>query len=187
MNWLFDQPLAIVVIGVLTLVALGAAWAVTGRRELVQALVVVFLLMVAGLVVERLVVTDREAIEATLLQIARDVQSNKMNAVVAHVYSGAPELKKKAESELPNYRFTECRVTKIHTIEVDAKAQPRKAVAEFNVMASGSFKTDLGELTDTVPRWVRLHMVRDKDGRWNVQDYEHDDPTRFIMKDTQPN
>jgi hypothetical protein len=37
------------------------------------------------------------------------------------------------------------------------------------------------ELTDTVPRWVKLQMLREKDGRWAVAEYEHDDPQRMIM------
>jgi hypothetical protein len=183
MNWLYEQPLAIVVVGVLVLIALGAAWSATGRQELMYALATAFLLMVAALVTERLVVTDREAIEATLLTIAKDVQSNNIHALTSHVYSGAPELKQKAEAEMPNYHFTECRLTKIHNIEVDVKAQPRTAVAEFNVVATGSFKAEGMEVSNTIPRWVRLNMVREKDGTWAVQNYEHDDPTRFMMKD----
>ena len=184
MNWLYEQPLAIVVIGVLVLIALGAAWSATGRQELIYALATAFLLMVAALVTERLVVTDREAIEATLLMIAKDVQSNNIRALTSHIHSGAPGLKQKAEGEMPNYHFTECRLTKIHNIEVDVKAQPRIAVAEFNVMASGSFKAEGMEISDTIPRWVRLNMVREKDGRWTVQNYEHDDPTRFMRNES---
>ena len=185
MNWLYEQPLAIVVIGVLVLIALGVAWSATGRRELLQALVVALVLLIVGLIVERVVVTDREAIETTLLQIARDVESNSLRAVTSHVYSGAPELKQKAAGELPRYRFTECRVTKIHKVEVDPKAQPRSANVEFNINASGSFKDGGFELSEArIPRWIRLNMVREKDGRWTVQNYEHDDPARFLMKES---
>src|SRR5947209_10465581 len=131
---------------------------------------------------ERLVVTDREAIRATLLEIARDLQHNDHRRVVSHIYSGQPELKRKAEAELPNYRFSECRITRIHSIDVDTSASPHSAVAEFNIIATGSFKEGGYEFTDTIPRWIRLHLVREKDGRWGVQDYEHDDPQRMIMQ-----
>ena len=36
-----------------------------------------------------------------------------------------------------------------------------------------------------IPRWVKLHLVREKDGRWTVQEYEHDTPQRGFMN--QPN
>jgi hypothetical protein len=187
MNWLFEQPLVIVIVGVLLILGLGAAWSSTGRRELLYAVGVAGMLMIAGLIVERFTVTDREAIEATLQEIARDVQSNNHRAVLSHVYSGAPELKQKAEAELPNYRFTECRVTKIHTVDVDDSAEPRSAIIEFNVIASGSFKAEGFDVTDTVPRWVRLHMVREKDGAWSVQNYEHDSPQRMIVNQPDEN
>ena len=182
MNWLFEQPLVIVVVGVLLLVLLGAAWSATGRKELLYALAATLALVAAGLVVERLVTTDREAIEATLVAIAKDVESNNRHAVVRHVYSGAPELKAKAEAEMPNYKFTECRVTKIHLIEVNATSEPRSAVVEFNVIASGSFKEGMLEISDaSIPRWVKLHLVREQDGRWAVQNYEHDAPQRMLL------
>src|SRR2546430_16524534 len=103
MSWLFENQLAIVALGIVLMLALGAAWSATGRKELLYGVGVAFALMVAGLIIERLVVTDREAIHATLLQIARDVQSNNRAPVRRHVYSGNQELKRKAEGELPNY------------------------------------------------------------------------------------
>jgi hypothetical protein len=183
MTWLYEQPLVIVLVGVAILVALGAAWSATGRKELLVALGVALALMVVGLVVERLVVTDREAIEATLLEIARDVQSNNQRAVARHIYSGAPALKQRAEAEMPHYRFTECRITRINAVNVDERAQPRAAIAEFNLIASGSFHEEGLEISDaSVPRWVRLHMVRERDGRWAVQDYEHAPPQQMIFE-----
>jgi uncharacterized transporter YbjL len=182
MTWLFEQPLAIVALGVALLVAVGVAWSATGRKELLYGLGVVLALLVAALVVEQLVVTDREAIRATLQQIARDVQSNNHRALRRHIHSAAAELRQKADAELPRYRFTECRVTRIHRLDVNGQAQPRQAVVEFNVIASGSFRVDSFEFDDTIPRWVRLHLVREPDGRWTVTDYEHDDPQRFMMR-----
>jgi hypothetical protein len=183
MNWLFEQPIVIVLIGFVVLLALGAAWSATGRKELLYALGVTLLLIFVGLVVEKLIITDREAIRATLLVIARDVQSNNIRAIVGHVHSSNPELKQKAEAELPNYRFTECRITKIHLINVDARSEPRSAIVEFNVIASGSFKEAGIELTDTaIPRWVKLHMGREKDGRWTVKQYEHAAPQQMLFE-----
>ena len=128
MTWLFEQQLVIVALGVGLILALGAAWSASGRNELLYCLGAAFVLLIAGLITERMVVTDREAIHATLLTIARDVQNNNRRAVLAHIYSGAPELRKKADAELPSYQFTECRVTKIHKIEVDRSAEPHSAI-----------------------------------------------------------
>jgi hypothetical protein len=181
MNWFFEHELIVVALGVATILALGAVWSSSGRKELLYAVGVVFALLIAGLIVERVVITDKEAIEATLKQIARDVKSNNRGAVARHIHSAAPSLKQKAEAELPNYDFTECRVTKIHLIDVDPSTEPRSAMVEFNVIASGTFKQPGFEVTDTVPRWVKLHLLREPDGRWTVAEYEHDNPQRMIL------
>jgi len=183
MTWLYEQPPIIVALGVAIILGLGAAWSASGRKELLFGIAAVLVLTIAGLIVERQVVTDREAIRGTVLQIARDVQSNNRQAVLRHIYSGAPDLKQKAGAELPNYQFTECRVTKIHRIDIDDSAEPRSAIVEFNVIAAGTFKPPgfPGEVTDTIPRWVRLQLLREKDGRWAIEGYDHDSPQRMIM------
>jgi len=184
MNWLYEQQLVIVVIGVALILGLGAAWSGSGRKELLFAIGGVLLLLIAGLVVERLVVTDREAIRATLAQMAHDVQNNNRRAIIEHIYSGAPQLKQQVESELRNYHFTECRITKINRIDVDDHIEPRSAIVEFNVIGSGSSAKDpIGEV-EHFPRWVRLQMIREKDGRWTVAEYEHDSPERMLFDDS---
>src|SRR5207244_5396220 len=69
MSWLYESQLVIVALGVALILALGAAWSATGRKELLYAMGVVFILLVACLINERLVVLDREAIRATVLKI----------------------------------------------------------------------------------------------------------------------
>ena len=183
MNLLLEQPLAVVIGGVILGLVAGIAWSSSGRKEWLIGLGLVVVLTIVGLIVEQLVVTDREAIETTLAQIARDVESNNLRAVLSHVSSNNPDLQHKAEAEMPDYRFDECRVTKVHDIDVDASQEPRSAVVEFNVIASGSFSEGGVELTgQQVLRWVQLHMVREKDGQWRVQDYKHDDPQTFMQR-----
>jgi hypothetical protein len=179
MLWLYEQPLVIVALGVALILALGAAWSASGRKELLIASGLAFVLLVAGLIVEKVVVTDREAVRATVLRIARDVQNNNRQAVLSHIYSGSPQLKRQAEGELPKYHFTELRITRIHLIDVDRQAEPRSAIIEFNVIGSGSERG--GVEIEHIAQWVKLHMLREKDGRWTVADYEHDSPERMIV------
>ena len=146
-----------------------------------MALGAIVVFTIVGLVIEQAILTDREAIEATLTEIARDVESNNIRALVRHIATGATEVQQAAEAEMPKYRFEECRVTKVHNIDIDATQEPRSAIVEFNVIATGSFSEGGFELTgQQVYRWVQLHMVREKDGRWKVQSYKHDDPQHFL-------
>jgi hypothetical protein len=110
------------------------------------------------------------------------VESNNVRAAIRHIHSKAPrQLQQRVETELPNYQFKECRITRIHQVEIDAQSEPRSAIVEFNVVATGTFQQSGMELTDTVRRWIRLHMVREKDGRWAVQDYQHASPERMMF------
>jgi hypothetical protein len=182
MSWLFEQPLIIVLLGMAATLALGALWSATGRKELLYAAGGALMVLVAGLITERLVVTDREAIRLTLAEIARDVKNNDHRALVQHIDASAPQLKQKALAEMPNYNFDECRITRIHLVDVDPSAEPRSAITEFNIVVTGTFRVSDFEGSGTYARWIRLHLVRDKNGHWKVADYEHDDPQRMIMR-----
>ena len=183
MSWLFEKPVFIVVLGIVIAVLVGAAWSASGRKELLYALGVIVGLVVVGLIVERAVVTDSEAIRATLVEIAHDVQSNNVQRVTRHIAASKGQLVQKAQAEMPNYRFTECRVTKIHKIDVSAANEPRTAVVEFNIVATGTFRQGSIEVADTrVPRWIRLEMVLEPDGAWRVQDYHHEAPQQMMFE-----
>jgi hypothetical protein len=179
--WLFDAPLYIVLIALVLGVLLGVAWTSSGRKELLYALGALVLLTVVMLIAERLVVTDREAIRAKLAEIAGDVEANDVERVTAHIAKGNPSLVQEAQNEMPHYDFTECRVTKIHKIDVDASAEPRSAVVEFNVRVDGKFGQGGLEIRGPGLRWIQLHMVREEDGQWRVQDYDHAPPQQFMM------
>jgi hypothetical protein len=179
--WLFDHPLSIILIGVVLGVFVGGTWTATGRKELLYALGAVVALTVAWLLVERFVVTDREAVHATLREIARDVQTNNVQKVLGHIAKGNPSLVARAQAEMPNYKFSECRVTKIHKTDIDAASEPRSAMVEFNVVVTGTFSQGGFEASGRYPRWVQLQLVREGDGQWRVQSYDHAQPQQFLL------
>ena len=76
---------------------LGTGWLKTGHRGLLAAAVVAVLLTISAVVVERVVDTDREKIEATLHQIAALVQQNRIAEVVQYAHSGSPLVRRQAE------------------------------------------------------------------------------------------
>lgn len=189
MNWLLDRPLFIVLWGVVICIPIAIGWVASGRKEVLYGLIAALVLVAGLLITERLVTSDREALEITLQQIARDVESNDPQAVLGHVYSGAPALKAKAQQELPNYQFTQCRITRVHEIVVNSQDQPKSAVIQFNVAAAGSFKAEGMELTASkeqpIMRYVELKMRQEADGRWTVEDYSHAEPQAFMFDPNQ--
>jgi hypothetical protein len=155
---------------------LGAMWAATGRREPLWGAAVLIALMPVLWIVERLVVTDREAVETTLHVIAADVKSNNRAAVMSHIYSQAPLLRQQAQGEIANYQFTECKINKIHSIEVNSESKPRSAAAEFNVYVSGTFQVGNEPFTGDFFRRIHLDLVQEADGQWRVANYSHENP-----------
>src|SRR5690349_698611 len=137
--WLLESPYTIVALGVAIIFALSAAWTATGRQELLYALAAAIALLFAALITERLIVTDREKIQATLKEIARDVKNNDHRRIVSHIHSSATAIKQKAQAELPKYHFTDFRITRINSIEIDRSADPPSAVVELNVVGGGTF------------------------------------------------
>lgn len=179
MTWLFEPSLTfwlMLVFLLLTAVLLAAMWVATGRREPLWGAAGVVLLLPLLWLMERLVVTDREAIEATLHSIAADVKGNNRSAVMSHIGAGATSLRHRAEAEIPNYTFTDCKVNQIHRIEVNAADRPRSAEAEFNVYVSGSFKIGNETFNGDFFRRIHLWMRRESDGQWRVENYDHSSP-----------
>lgn len=179
MSWLFDQPLYIVLCGIAVLVPLAVLWISSGRKELLYILGVGLVILAALLVVERLVVSDREAIDQAIHRLARAVEKNDVPGATGFFHSSAAALKRKAQAEMPNYRFTRCQITQVHKIEVASSVQPPTAVVEFNVVVGGSFKlAGAGEYsTDNAGRWIQLQMRKEPTGEWRVTDYDHREPT----------
>jgi hypothetical protein len=186
MNWLFDRPVYVALLGVMFCVPIAIAWVMTGRKEVLYVLAVAFSIFVGLLIMERMVVSDREAIEATVQQIARDVQANDHPAVQRHVYSGSPKLLKEVQAELSNYKFIECRITSQPEVEVNAKDQPRSAQVTFLAAAAGDFKYEGMSASATkeapIRRRITLNMRKEADGRWTVESYAHEDITREFFK-----
>ena len=190
MNWLFDRPVYVALMGVVLCVPIAIAWVMTGRKEVLYALAAAFVIFVGLLIMERMVVTDREQIEATVLQIARDVQANNHQAVLSHIYSGSPQLKQKAQSEIANYVFTECRVTKAPEVEVNINDHPRSAKVSFLAAAAGDFKYGGASASFSkeapIRRRIIFKMRKEADGRWTVEDYGHQDITKEFMDPKSP-
>lgn len=183
MNWIFDQPLIIVLLSVAVLTGVAITWITTGHKALLYVLIAGVALAALLLVVERMVVTDREAIDATLQQMARDVASNVPAKITQHISPSAPSLQAQANAEMPNYKFSTLRITKIHEIKVNADAEPRTAVVEFNIIATGTFKAGSDVLADAnIPRWVQLDLVKDPDGAWRVKNYQHAPPQQMLFE-----
>lgn len=181
MDFLFESPLTIVALAAALVLACGAAWIQLGDNRILFGVVAVIVGAIGLLVLERRIVTDREAVDATILELAEHIKHNRAEAIAGMVARGTPEIAAAARSEMASHKFTDCFVTKIHKIEINAKHQPPEAIAEFNASASGSFMNGQWN-QDGIQRWLRVTFWKEPDGKWRVAAYEHAEPQAFMFK-----
>jgi len=174
MEWLWEKPLFIVIMGLLTAVILGGLWLQTGRKRALYALLVALGVMGLLLVVERVVETDRERIDALLHHVARLVERNDIDAALRFAHSKADSIRRQARAELPLYEFHRIRIKQNLEITVDAKRSPATAVARFNVTVVLSDRSGL--LKDRhIPRFVVVRFEKEGE-EWRATHYRHHEP-----------
>jgi hypothetical protein len=177
--WILDNeynPFLLAFLGCVACMGAFVAWISTGRKEALFAFGGLIILFVALIITERMLISDREAIEATLLKIAQNLKANNREAVYAAIHPKVPSLRGQAESELPQYTFEDCRITQITETTVNADAKPKTAMTEFYVAAKGSFREGGQSYTGDPRRIIKLHLEQDTDGQWKITDYSHRAP-----------
>ncbi len=102
---LFENPWWIIFTGVIIEAVLGIILYRTGRGALVWAMLAVLVLMVSGVIVERLVVTERERVEMTLDGIVAALEANDLNRVLSYVALEAVETRRRAAWAMSASKF----------------------------------------------------------------------------------
>jgi hypothetical protein len=179
MSVIFEEPVLPVVLGIITAIILGFAWLQTGRKQFIYGLVAVIAMIIALVVVERMVVTDREAIDSLLRQGAKAVERNDLPGVLRLVHSQAPDIRAQAEAEFPKYRFERVSIKNNLKITIDQSKTPTEAEATFNVVVVGSDREGTIE-HQQVPRYVIINLRKDGDA-WRIYSYEHRNPAEGLL------
>ncbi len=164
-----------IVLGVGGLCAAGLAgffWTQTGNKPAGWTAIALLLLTLGLVALSVQIETDQEKITSMLHNVASGLQRNDHAYVIRHIHPEASATVQRAKTELPRYKFSEARVTRIKAITVDATRKPETAVAEFNVVVALTFDGYSGQ----VPRFIKLYLAK-SDGVWLVRDYEHSEPT----------
>ncbi|MCA9132734.1 MAG: hypothetical protein KDA45_06255 [Planctomycetales bacterium] len=179
-GFFLESPWMLGICGVVLFAAAVLVWTQTGMRAALFAALAVAALSLGLLFVSLRVQTDRELIAQTIDDAAHALKQNNWERVASFIDPGATEVVTRAKNELPQYQFSEARVTRIKSIAVNSHTRPPTAVAEFNVFVAlerqgQEFK---------VPRFVKIYFMQ-KGGRWLVRDYEHFEPTAGF-RDTPP-
>lgn len=178
MTWIVEEPIYILVLGILMLVFLGFLLVQTGSRIILHAMLGVAAFTVGLLILERSVETKKEQIEAALHDMARDVEANDLDAIYSHVYSAAPKILARAQREFPRYTFHDVNIKNNVEVTFEREHKPPKAFVTFNVVVDVQRE---GIRHRRVPRFVRVTLIQEE-GRWRVAEYSHQNPVNAMKR-----
>jgi len=166
MTWLTEDPTPIYVVAGMAAAVFVALVYFTGRAVWLLGVVVALGIMGAVLLIDVLVITDRERIEDVIAQGAEAVKSNDINHVLPLISPNAPELQDLARRTMQMFKFADVRVTSTPDIVVNKLTSPPSAKANFSAVAHVRMPTS-GTSTQPVPRRVELRFAWEGD-RWLV-------------------
>lgn len=171
-SFFLESPLLLGASGCLIVSLAVFLWIQTAHRAALYgafaALAATIVLVLLSIQIE----TPREQIEKTIQEVADAVENNRVEEVLEYLHPGAVVGRRHVEQEMPRYKFTEARVTRMHSIAVNHATNPPTAIAEFNVIVDVSAHGQSAR----VPRFVRAYFTY-SDGKWLVNDYEYDNAT----------
>jgi len=91
MTTFFETPIPLVLAGLFLLAVFGPLAKLTRKKSSFIAVGAAVLLIVLGIAIERLVETDREAIESALKGAVEELEANDLEATLAYISEDAKE------------------------------------------------------------------------------------------------
>lgn len=170
--WILEDPLPTIGALAAALVACGYWLYAGGDRWAIATAVVAGLLGGGLLVMEQLVETDREKIEAILFASAAAVERNDFEGVSRYVSDAAPEARSQLRWVFDKVDFERVTIKNNLDITVRDDLDPPLAVATFNVVVTG--KLGSGAAVQA-PRSVELRW-RKENQQWRVSAFRHQAP-----------
>ncbi len=174
MTWLLEEPLQILFVGTLVVAVAAVAWVQTSHPRALLGLIAAVALLALGLLVERLVVTSAEEVEATLQAAARALESNEPEQVIALVADSSSRLRNEIRSALATVRVEKISIKSNLRVTVAPGRPPAAAEAFFNAVATLKPRGVDSGMT-IVPRRVVVRFRRQQQ-QWKIVDYETFDP-----------
>lgn len=139
MSWLFEDPTLLIAAGVLLEVLLAVALVKSGRAMLMLVMAGVLALMLGGVFIERMVVTEREQIEATLEGVSQALEANDVEGVLAWIDADALALRSEVRLTVPPAHISEVRLFDLQ-INVNHYVTPPTAQADFTGRIRGTYR-----------------------------------------------
>jgi hypothetical protein len=173
-----ESPWPVLVIGLAAEAILAVILVRTGRGVLLGAMAAVAVVVGIGLLLERLVVTDRKLVAHSIDAAAAALEANDLPRLLELLAPDAAETRQAATQALQEGEFIQVRIYGLE-VAVVRTTSPPTAKATFNVIATGKFRRgEFGQQTlRPFPMIVRLRWEA---GRWLITGHEFvEDPRRI--------
>ena len=162
---LLEDPTPIISFGVIALVILGVTLAWTGRGFLLWIMAAVIALCGLGVLIERLVVTERERVKMVFEEGRQAVTANDLKRTLALVDPKYTEAVQFVEAAMRRYEFHSA---KIGSLEIEINDAARPLTARANVSGSAGFRDRQGQFPyDGYPARLEVELRKEGD-RWLI-------------------
>ncbi len=160
------------------LILIFIAFAVHSREKVMLKVAMgIAVITVAIVTCEQLVVTQREEVIDRIYSLADSVQRNDFATTMDFFSDDYTETRQRANAEMPQYDFQNCRVSGIFKFNL-LESTPPTAEIQFNV--SVTVRVDNGAEPLWGQRRIKLTLEKDEEGVWKIIDYSHSDPRSGI-------
>ncbi len=164
-----ESPWPVLLIGIAVEAVLAVLLLRTGQGRFLWAMLGVAALTLAGLLVERLVVTEREEVTDTLDACVAAVEANDLNRLLNYVSPTATQTRADARFVLGRALFETVWISNLE-ITINRLTSPPTAKAKFKAWVTG--RDRLGEIPyRSEPIAVTVTLRKEK-GHWLVADYD---------------
>ena len=174
MAFLLESPWPVLFAGIAVETGLAIALLRTGQGKLLWWMLLVGALTLAGFGVERLVVTDREAVTNTLDTAATAVEDNDLERLLDCISPSAQQPRNQSRWVLDRFDVDKAW---IRNLEIDFNYLTSPPTAHAHFQAVGTGRDRKGQVPyNTYGQRVVVHL-RQKGDRWLVTGYDIEDVT----------
>ncbi|HJT30546.1 MAG TPA: hypothetical protein VJ783_00660 [Pirellulales bacterium] len=170
MSWLFEDPTMLIASGVLIEALLAVALVKSGRAALLLVMAGVLVLVLGGVFVERMVVTEREEIEATLDGVSQELEANNIEGVLSWIDPASGGMREDVRARVSQARISEVRVFDLN-VSINHYVTPPTAQAYFTGRIRGRYRGEGSSGEGMLLRRLTVDF-RQAGDRWLITGYQ---------------
>jgi hypothetical protein len=168
-TWFTEDPTPIFILGGIALAVLFVFLMKTGRGLVLVAMAGVAAIMGLAVLIDALVVTDRERVEEVIYHAAAAAERNDLDGVAAFVSPSAPQIKTEIRRWIGQLAIESVSIGGLD-VTIDRTTSPQTATAKFWYVGQGKWRRG-DTVHDRIPGKLKVNFRKEGD-RWLVTDYE---------------